>query len=128
MSSPDSISFDFSTQLRAIPIRNEGAELLETGSDFLVLGVKLEYKGVMLPLSKLLSMRGVKKYRLEGLGLSIYRELDGKRDVETLIDLMMERYKLSFFEARALISQYLDLLMRRGIVAVAVKESSGDGA
>ena len=126
MSSPNSISFDFASQLRAIPIRNESVERLESASDYLVLGIKLKYEGLMLPVSKILSMRSMKKYRLDGLGLSIYRELDGKHDVESLIDLMMERHKLSFFEARALISQYLDMLMRRGIVAVAVKESPGD--
>lgn len=125
MSSPSSsASIDFTTQLKAIPLRNEKAETIDSGDDFLVLGVKLKYTGAMFFLSKALSLRGMKKYRLDGLSLSLYREIDDARNVDDLIDLMMERHKLSFFEARGLVAQFLDMLMRRGLVAVAVTKDA----
>ena len=125
MSSPNSASFDFTTQLKAIPLKNERAEVLESGEGFLIIGVKLKYEGFMLILSKALSMHKIKKYRIDGISLTIYNEIDGKRSVENLIDLLMERYKLTFFEARGLICLYLNMLMRRGIVAVAIRQGQG---
>lgn len=126
MSSPSSPSFDFAAQLKSIPLRNQGAETVDSGEGWLVLGVKLKYEGPLLLLSKTLSLRGIKKYRLDGLSLQLFNEIDGERDVEALIDLMMERHKLSFFEARSLVTQFLNNLMRRGLVAVAVPEEKGD--
>ncbi len=127
MSSPTSNSaqIDFRTQLRAIPLRNEKAELVSYSDASMVFGVKLSYSGPMALAAKLMGLRRTKKYELEGLSLKLYRSLDGVKTVEDLVDGLMASYKLSFFEARALIAQYLSDLMRRGLVVVAVKKEEG---
>jgi len=129
MSSPSSSSaaIDFRTQLHAIPVRNEGVQVLDSNESRMVLAVKLNYEGPMLVIAKLLSLRQVKKYEIDGLSLKLYRSLDGVKTAGNLVDSLMDSYKLSFFEARALIAQYLSDLMRRGLVAVAVKKEDEAG-
>ena len=127
MSSPNSNSsaIDFRTQLQAIPVRNEKAEVLESDETHMVLGVKLNYDGLMLVAATLFRLKQTKKYEIEDLSLELYRSLDGQKTVENLIDSLMASHKLSFFEARALLAQYLSDLMRRGLVAVAIKKEEG---
>lgn len=109
-------------QLHSVPIRNEAVQTIESSESRMIVGVALKYEGLMRPFAKLLSMKSMKKYQLEGLSLELYRGLDGRKTVEDIVDEMMKRFSLSFFEARALTMQYLEMLMRRGLAVVAVKD------
>ncbi len=114
--------FDFLKQLHSVPVKNTKVETAESGDGYRILILKLEYTGLIKVFARVFKARNEKKYRLEGLGLQLYDMLDGKKNIENLIDMMIEKYKLSFFEARALIIQYLHTLIKRGLVVIAVKE------
>ena len=45
-----------------------------------------------------------------------YEAVDGRKTVEQLIDEFAAREKLTFFESRALLGQYFQTLVRRGVI------------
>ena len=114
--------FDFLKQLESIPVKNTEVETVEEGDGYRIVSLKLEYTGLYKFLAKTFRAATEKRYRLDGLGLQLYDKLDGKKNVEDLIDLLIEKYQLSFFEARALVIQYLHTLIKRGLAIIAVKE------
>lgn len=107
--------------MTSIPARNGGIHE-QPGDDGIsvVVTVQLNYKPWLQPLAKLLKARIKRKYRLEGLGLEVYRMIDGKRNFEKLVDLFADKHCLTFFESRALLMQYLRILMQRGIILMGI--------
>lgn len=65
-------------------------------------------------------LRDRKTYELDRLSSETLELVDGRRTVEQMVDLHMARWKLSFFEARGMIVEFLGSMLRRGIVAVQV--------
>ena len=103
--------------LRAVPVRNASVRVVPGGApDELLLEVPLKYGTVLGILRRLLHARTAKTYALDGVGREVYEEIDGQRDFEELIDRFAERHKLTFLESRALLAQYLQILVRRGLV------------
>lgn len=111
---------DFETQLKSVPVRNENVRLSPSDMDpeVLIAEVTLKYSGLLALARALFKARNVKRIALTGLTRELYGKLDGKRTVEDLIDHLIEAEKLTFFEARALVTQYLKDLMQRGLVAI----------
>jgi len=71
-------------------------------------------------------VRRRRRYLLDGIGLSIYERIDGKKTFEQLVDEFGAEHKLTFFESRALLTTYLQLLTRRGLIAVGVKRRGNE--
>ena len=57
-----------------------------------------------------------KKFVLDRIGAAFYESIDGKKNLETLADEFAAREKLTFFESRALVGQYLQTLTKKGLV------------
>lgn len=118
---------DFEVQLATIPIRNERVRSLPGRVPHArTIELDVRHSRVRGVLARLLKLKTTKKYELAGLSLDLYDSLDGQKSVEDLVDALMARYKLSFFEARALLLQFLRDLMRRGLVVVAVPKAEID--
>jgi hypothetical protein len=115
---------NFETQLKTIPYRNERVRITqpEDGTGALVVEAELAYHGMTKLLAGLLKAKTSKKYRLEGLARECYERIDGHRTVEQFVDEFMAEHKLTFFEARALIAQYLKSLMERGLIIIAAPD------
>lgn len=111
----------FETQLQSVPVRNERVRITrpEDNAGALIVEVDLSYRGIVGLLSRLFHPRKSKKFQLEGLAREIYERIDGRRSLEQFIDDLMAGHKLTFFEARALIVQYLKILMERGLIVIA---------
>lgn len=111
---------DVEMQLHTIPVRNTHVETWpqEDDPDTLVVQVRLKPRGILALTMKTLKAREFKKYSLVGLSRNMYESVDGKKTVEDLLNRLMEEYKLTFLEARALTLQYLSDLMTRGLVVV----------
>ena len=117
----------FTTQLSATPVRNAAAKVMASSeADRLVVAIDLKYTGSSRLFAGLLRTKKQKQYELEGLGLELYNRFDGNCAVEELIDELIERYKLTFFEARALVLTYLRMLTDRGLIVMAVKEAAAE--
>ena len=117
---------NFETQLRSVPVRNENVRLepSDTHPEVLIAEVTLKYRGLLALAKALFNARKVKKIALTGLTRELYEKLDGKITVEDLIDHLMEAEKLTFFESRALVVEYLKGLMKRGLIVVAAERSN----
>jgi hypothetical protein len=109
-------------QLASIPMRNPQLKASpgETPGSLLI-EQKLVYTGLGKILSKSLLVRKQKRYLLDGLGADVYGRIDGKKTLEQLIDEFADENKLTFFESRALLLEYLRTLMKRGLVVAGVK-------
>lgn len=114
-----------SQQLSSVPVRNESVSIAKDEDGDLVVEVKLLYTGLLRVASILLKMRKTKRFVLEGLGLQIYESIDGEKSFEDLIDGFAAEHKLTFFEARALLMQYMQILMKNGLVAIGVRRRDG---
>ena len=119
---------DFNSQLKSVPIRNAKVRTVSAKADSAVFEVDLKYNRLLYPFAMLLGMRKSRKYELYGLSLELYRTLDGTRSTENLIDELAERFKLTFFESRALVTSYLSMLRRRGLIVIVGRNSSAPPA
>ena len=113
----------FRRSLRAVPVRNARARAVPAADGSLRVEVPLRYSGFQSFLRRLLPARDSRTYALEGVGREVYESIDGKKNFETLIDEFAARHRLSFFEARALLASYLQLLARRGLVVATLPKN-----
>ena len=114
---------DLTQQLSSVPVRNTGVEVSKSeDGKALVIRVRLTYPLWLRGLKPVLKLRDHRRFELDSLGSRIYESIDGKRTFEELIDAFAEEHKLTFFEARALLAQYIRMLMRKGLVVIAVKD------
>lgn len=113
-------TLNFETQLHTVPVRNTKLKthVSERNPDVLVLEVELLYRGVPALLASLVKARRRKRYELTGLSRELFESLDGKRSVGDLIDGFSKKEKLTFFESRGLMMQYLRDLMQRGLIVI----------
>jgi len=109
-------------QLASVPIRNERVNATrEDGGRVLVVAVALRYPWWGASLHRLLRLRAQRRFRLDGVGLEVYESIDGHKNFEALVDEFAARHKLTFFESRALLMQYMRTLMSRGLIVIGVR-------
>ena len=109
----------FKQSLKAVPARNAAAKIVHTKNpDELQVEIQLTYEGSMLRvLRRALRPADKKTYLLDKVGKHVYESIDGKKSFGELIDDFAAAKNLSFFESRALLAQYMQLLARRGLIA-----------
>jgi len=107
----------FRHSLRAVPVRNLGVKVLpsENAAELhlevtLMFGTGLGFVRALLRAPKTCC------YILEGVGREVYESIDGEQNFEQLIDRFAQRHKLTFFESRALLAQYLQILTKKGLI------------
>ena len=107
--------------LRGHPIRNEAITWEDRG----------EYIRVTVPRTKswkarLLSILFIvpreRVFELDAVGSEVVRLCDGKKTVRKIADHLAETLKLNRREAEAALLGYLSMLVKRGIVGVAIPE------
>ena len=117
-SSPGEEARRLRDSLKAVPVRNAHV-FVSPGPNpgELSLEVELAYKSAAMRfLRDLFGLSSRKKFVLDRVGAAFYESIDGKKNLETLADAFAAREKLTFFESRALVGQYLQTLTKRGLV------------
>lgn len=109
-------------QMASVPVVNREVKITQTDEGRTRLSVPLAHRGWSKALKHVLRMSEVKNVELDALGSEIFALFDGTHTVEELIDMHRERWMLSFFEARAMIFQFLRDLMKWKFVALVVPE------
>ena len=110
---------NFYEQLESVVLYNRKACVEAEGEDYVRLKISLQLKGFAKLYSKVFPIRDYRKYILSDFSLKIFRMIREKpRRLIELIRYLQDTEKLSFFEARALILQFVGNLMRRGIAVV----------
>lgn len=109
----------FGQSLSVIPVRNPSVRASEPPErpGTLLLEVQLHYRTPLLKFfRKLFGASEVKTYRLDKIGTKVFNAIDGKKTFEEMIDEFAAKEKLSFFESRALLAQFMRMLTDRGII------------
>ena len=115
----------FREALKAVPVRNEHVRAAPLPEDPKRLEVEVEllYRTpVQRFLRRLLKAAPTKRYRLDRLGTRVYGMIDGRKTFGELVDEFAAAEKLTFFESRALLGQFLQHLSRRGLVVATVRK------
>ena len=121
---PDMDSTKLSRQeaLACIPIVNASIACSETDSG----EVMLEYPLPMRPFLKSILERfqgqaeqPVKKLQLDQLGTSVWRLIDGKHSVQTIVESFAASHNISLQESEQSVTAFLSELGKRGIIALA---------
>ena len=109
----------FKQSLEAVPARNAAVRIIPTKNpDELEVEIDLTYEGSALRvLRKVLRPAEKKIYLLDKIGKCVYESIDGKKNFGELIEEFAATKKLTFFEARALLGQYMQTLAQRGLIA-----------
>ena len=104
--------------MRARPVRNLAAEV--SGEDGAPRVTVRQERPAWLapPLSWVIRPRLRKSYRLEGMGLALWRQCDGSSRVIEIVERMAAEHRLTFHEARVVVSDYLERMVKRGLIAV----------
>ena len=117
-SSPGEEARRLRDSLRAVPVRNAHVFTAPgPNPGELSVEVELAYRNAVLRFFRdLLGLSSRKKFVLDRIGTAFYESIDGKKNLEELADGFAAREKLTFFEARALVGQYLQTLTKKGLV------------
>jgi dephospho-CoA kinase len=76
------------------------------------------------PLGWVLPFRKEKGVELDALGEEVFRECDGERRLEQIIERFAERHRVRFHEARQSVVQFLSLLFERKLITLSVPEDA----
>ena len=106
-------------QLDTRPVLNRAVTTKRTDDGGMRLSIELNRGALAKLLGSVLPLSSRKNVELDPLGAEILSRCDGECTVGDLIEQLEERWKLSFFEARGLVLQFLRDLMRRNIIVLA---------
>lgn len=116
-----SMRFTFADQLDSIVCYNKSALIEKQTDDYIKIRVQLKLTATAKFFSKISRVRDHKIYVLSGFSFELMKQIMSKPiRLNDLITYLRDTQKLSFFEARALVLDFVAMLMRRGIVAVEV--------
>jgi len=105
--------------LASVPHRNAAAKVTAQADGTLVVTVKLNRPGwLMPPLSWMIRPAPERKMALDAIGTAIWNWCDGRRTLEEIIDAFAKEYALTFHEARVAVTGFMKSLVARGILAV----------
>ncbi len=107
---------------RARPQRNPSVETEDLEDGGAVLSAPLDIKGprLMAAVAKKMKAPDRRKIELEPVGASVWRLCDGKHTFEAISKDLRSQYKMGRLEADASLEAFLQMLSRRGLVAMMV--------
>jgi hypothetical protein len=74
------------------------------------------------PLSWIVPFSPERQVTLDAIGTRIWRWCDGSLSVEGVIERFKDQYRLTFHEARAAVTGYVQSLIKRGVLAIVMQE------
>jgi len=114
-------------QHASIPVRNAAVDQ-ETGEGGAVrLHVPLRDSAWRGLLGGLLPFAKERQLELDALGEEVLGWCDGRATVGDLIERHRQRHLLSFFESRAMLLSFFELMMRRGVLVMKVDDAAPGG-
>lgn len=122
-------SRDWTSMLCARMIRNLAAEIIEASDSQVCVAVPTQRpRWWVPPLSWIVRRPERRQVILEGLGRELWELCDGQRSVENIIEIFAHRHGLTFHEARVSVAEYFSVLVRKGVLAVALSEPPSGSA
>ncbi len=119
----------FDQQMRSVVRINEAVTVDAEGDTFIRLKIGLRLSRTAKLVGLIYKVRDYKKYLLTDFNCTLYRLIQAKPiTVRALIRWLADREKLTFFEARNLVLDYVANLMRRALVVVEVPKAEEEEA
>ncbi len=105
--------------LLAVPHHNASARAEAAVNGGVTVTVPLQRpRWLVPPLTWFIRLSAVHTVRLDRLGGEVWHGCDGHDTVEMLTDRFAAAHRLTFHEARVLVTEYLRSLVQRGVLAV----------
>jgi hypothetical protein len=111
-------------RLQALPLRNEHATVQLLGDGQARVTVRQVFPRGLERVALLLGAKRYRSFMLDQLGTSLFERLSEAHPVSEHVDWLSREHQLTFHEARILIMKYLEVLLSRGLVAIAVPSSA----
>lgn len=113
-----------STQMRSIPALNAAVKVQELNGGRKLLIAPLDHRGWTLIVKRIFPVRSVRKIEIDRLSAELLKQCDGNTTVGEIIERHQARWKLSFFEARGMVLEFLKQMVRNRILLLVVPELS----
>jgi hypothetical protein len=105
--------------LLAIPQPNVAAEVDHQANGTTKITVALRQpRWLRPPISWIIRPTLSRSFSLDTIGTRVWSLCNGERTVENIIDLFSAQYALTFHEARIAVTEYIKLLVQRGVLAI----------
>lgn len=105
--------------LMAVPRQNEAAQVATCAGGGARITIRRRRPGWLAPpVSWLIRPALTATIELDALGATLWRDCDGRRNVEMIVVEFAQRHALTFHEARSAVTGYLKGLVQRGALAV----------
>jgi hypothetical protein len=113
--------------LKAHPYKNSAIKITSKRNGTALVEVPMKKpKYLVPPFSWIIPFSSYRRVELDPVGARVLNLCDGERSVEQIIENFAQINKLSFREAQLSVTQFLRMLMERGIVAlVGVPQRNG---
>lgn len=108
--------------LDSVPVSNQAARVEEHDQGLVVYLPLRKTWWMKPPFSWALPYRDERGVALDKLGAEVFREVDGQRTVEQIVERFAANHRLRFHEARLAVMQFLRMLAERNIVVLAVPD------
>ena len=115
-------------QLSAVPIINQAVRESFVSSDRIRLAIPFRRRWWTRFLKGPFRLSTEKKLELDPIGTEVFGMFDGERTLEQIIDAFRERRMLSFFEARAVILEFVRRLMRYNLILFKIRDSNAQSS
>ena len=113
--------------LTSLPWANSTAVCTAQSDGGTIVQVPMNRPGWLVPpLSWLLPFSNHRRVRLDAIGTQVLQMCDGASTVETIIELFAIKNKLSFREAQLPVTQFLQQMTERGVVAIVGPQEKAD--
>ena len=80
------------------------------------------------PVRWLFPISSERRMQLDSVGSYVLSLVDGRRTIENVIENLMQRYNLSFHEARVSVFEFMKTLMSRGAIGIHLAERGEVGS
>ena len=105
--------------LAAVPFQNEAADVRTAPQGTMLVSVPLKKpRWLVPPLTYILPFSSERRVELDEIGSEVFQMCDGEKTVESIIEKFAENHKLSFRESQIPVTQFLEQLSQRGLIAI----------
>jgi hypothetical protein len=104
--------------LYAVPFTNEAMNLEPKGRGAIVEVPMRRPRWLFPPFCWIIPFSAMRRIELDPIGYSVLQQVDGKRTSEKIIETFSKIHKLSFREAQLPVTQFLQQLSERGVIAI----------
>ena len=124
----DAVKVQTGEFLRAVPYPNQtiAVRRLADGGGLAEVPIARP-RWLVPPLSWILPFSTQRRIRLDAIGVAVLNLCNGRNAVETIIENFAADNKLSFREAQLPVTQFLQQLTQRGLVAIVGAKKRADG-